>query len=59
MAENRATKSYGILIFTFDLWEHAYYLAHKNRKAEYFESFWKFVDWGVVAEMYRVLANAD
>jgi Fe-Mn family superoxide dismutase len=60
MAENRAKKTFGFPIFTLDLWEHAYYLLYKNRKADYFESFWKIVDWSVVAENYRkVLAEFD
>jgi Fe-Mn family superoxide dismutase len=54
MAENRAKKNFGFPILTLDLWEHAYYLSYKNRKAEYFEAFWKIVDWEVVAENYRM-----
>jgi Fe-Mn family superoxide dismutase len=53
MTENRAKMTYGFPIFTLDLWEHAYYLGYKNRKGEYFEAFWKIVDWTVVAEKYR------
>ncbi|MDR0741057.1 MAG: Fe-Mn family superoxide dismutase [Puniceicoccales bacterium] len=56
MAENRTKKTFGLPIFTLDLWEHAYYLAYKNRKADYFESFWKIVDWSAVAENYRKMA---
>jgi Fe-Mn family superoxide dismutase len=60
MAENRAKKTFGFPIFTLDLWEHAYYLVYKNRKADYFESFWKIVDWSAVAENYRkVTAKFD
>jgi Fe-Mn family superoxide dismutase len=54
MAENQTKKTFGFPIFTLDLWEHAYYLAYKNRKADYFESFWQIVDWEAVAENYRV-----
>jgi Fe-Mn family superoxide dismutase len=45
----------GFPIFTLDLWEHAYYLEYKNRKADYFEAFWKIVDWEAVAENYRTI----
>jgi Fe-Mn family superoxide dismutase len=58
MSENRVKRTYGFPILTLDLWEHAYYLAYKNRKADYFESFWKIVDWSAIAENYQaVTAN--
>jgi Fe-Mn family superoxide dismutase len=35
-----------------DLWEHAYYLKWKNRKAEWIESWWKMVNWPEVEKAY-------
>jgi Fe-Mn family superoxide dismutase len=32
-----------------DVWEHAYYLDHRNDRAAYLQSFWSVVDWGAVA----------
>lgn len=32
-------------ILTIDVWEHAYYIDHKNARANYIEKFWDFVDW--------------
>lgn len=32
-----------------DLWEHAYYLKHRNCRAEWIADFWNVVDWSVVS----------
>ena len=28
-----------------DLWEHAYYLDHKNRKKDYISKIWQKINW--------------
>ena len=48
-AENPVTMGLTPLL-TFDVWEHAYYLDHQNRRAEYLSALWPYVDWRVVAE---------
>ena len=41
-------------LLVLDAWEHAYYLQHENRKAEWFQAFWKVVDWGDVGSAFDV-----
>ncbi len=35
-----------------DVWEHAYYLDYKNKRAAYLTEFWKIVNWDKVAERF-------
>lgn len=39
-------------VLLVDLWEHAYYLKWKNRKAEWLEAWWNIVDWPAVEAAY-------
>jgi len=41
-------------LMTVDLWEHAYYIDHRNARARYLEAFWKVVNWDFVAENHAV-----
>lgn len=33
-----------------DVWEHAYYIDHRNARAKYVEGFWNLVSWDAVAQ---------
>lgn len=39
-------------IVGIDVWEHAYYLKHQNRRADYVEAFWSVVDWEQAGRNY-------
>jgi Fe-Mn family superoxide dismutase len=43
----------GFPILGIDVWEHAYYLAYQNKRADYLDSFWSVLDWSVVEKKYE------
>jgi len=42
-------------ILVNDVWEHAYYLQHQNRRAEYLRDWWSIVDWREAERRYGSL----
>jgi len=43
----------GIPLLAIDVWEHAYYLKHQNKRADYVKDFWEVVNWQKVSERYK------
>lgn len=42
-----------------DLWEHAYYLKHENRRPAYLHDWWSVVDWQAVSARYASALQSD
>ncbi|MFA4960490.1 MAG: superoxide dismutase [Candidatus Pacearchaeota archaeon] len=41
-----------IPLLAIDLWEHAYYLKHKNKRADYIKDYFSVINWEKVDEIY-------
>lgn len=40
-------------LLLIDVWEHAYYLKHKNKRADHVSAIFNVIDWDVVSERYK------
>lgn len=40
-------------LFGVDVWEHAYYVDYRNRRAEYLGNIWKIINWNYVASLMK------
>ena len=40
-------------LLTCDVWEHAYYIDYRNRRADYLVGFWRLINWKKVAERFN------
>lgn len=41
-----------IPLLCIDVWEHAYYVDYRNRRADFVKSLWSLIDWSVVEDRY-------
>ena len=40
-------------LMTVDVWEHAYYIDYRNRRADAVAAIWPIIDWKVVEQRYE------
>ena len=46
-------------ILVVDMWEHAYYLQYRNKKAAWLEAFWQLVNWSDVAARLALVRKTE
>jgi superoxide dismutase len=49
----------GTPLLTCDVWEHAYYIDHRNARAKYVETWWKLVNWSFAEENYAKALKSE
>lgn len=40
-------------LMCIDVWEHAYYVDYRNRRADYISELWKIIDWKVIEDRFK------
>lgn len=40
-------------LLCIDVWEHAYYIDYRNRRADYINELWKIIDWEIIEKRFE------
>jgi len=51
-ASNPIRENLGVPLLTCDVWEHAYYIDHRNDRGKFLEAYWQLVNWQFVAHNF-------
>ena len=43
------------ILLTMDVWEHAYYIDYRNRRAAHLQSLWQIINWDEINRRYEEL----
>lgn len=47
----------GDILLCLDVWEHSYYLCFQNKRADYINKFWNYVNWDFVSDCYKAVSE--